>query len=363
LRGILLTGFPWGLWGYSQARNLPLAHLASLGGVYAVSLVVALAGAYVAEALVARSRAALLRVLAFAAAAHGAGAVLLWSRAHDSGEPLRVAIVQGNIDQDIKNRDLEFRNHILDRYLNLTAKAGGVDLVVWPEATFPGYLPIEIRRVPVLRFGHPLLFGVSTRERGPPLRLRNSAVWVEADGRVAGTYHKQHLVPFGEYVPLRFMLPVDKFVPGMVDFTPGDGGAPLGDPKTGVLICYDGIFPELARGEVRLGAALLANLTNDGWYGVSSAAYQHRDFYVLRAIETDRWVIRAANTGISAFVSPWGRLSGDTALNETTLTHGQVWPRQGHTPYVLLGDWLAAAATGALLGSVLLLAYRRWRGV
>ncbi len=363
LRGVLLTGFPWGLWGYSQARNLPLAQLAALGGVYAVSFVIALAGAHTAEVVASRSRPAGLRLLVFALAAHAAGGALYQSRAPDLGPPLRVAVVQGNIDQEIKNRDLEFRTHILDRYLNLTAGAGDVDLVVWPEASFPGYLPIEMRRVPVLRFGHPLLFGVSTRERGPPLRLHNSAMWVMGDGRVVGLYHKQHLVPFGEYVPLRFILPVEKFVPGMVDFSPGASGAPLGEPKSSVLICYDGIFPELARASVRAGATLIANLTNDGWYGVSSAAYQHRDFYVLRAIETDRWVIRAANSGISVLVSPQGRLVGATRLNETTLTRGEVWPRHGRTAYVRLGDWLAAAAVGAFLGSILVLVRWRRRGV
>ncbi|MBI5509155.1 MAG: apolipoprotein N-acyltransferase [Deltaproteobacteria bacterium] len=366
LRGVLFSGFPWGLWGYSQARNLALLQLARLAGVSGISFVLAVAAGLGAEAWQERKtrRGRLLfgRLCAVLLSAHAIGAVLLWTRADDEGDGVRATLVQGNIEQGMKNRDSEFRAQILSVYLRLSAaaEAAGAELVVWPEASWPGHVDVGRARFTELHNRVPTLLGASTyRWAGDDTTAYNSALWVDTDGHIAGRYDKQHLVPFGEYVPLRFLLPVEKLVPGMVDFSAGASAAPVGSPATGVLICFDGIFPGIARAEAAAGATLLANLTNDGWYGVSSAPFQHRDFYVLRAVETDRHLLRAANNGLSLFISPDGRTHQQTTLNTAAIVSARVWPRRTTTPYVRLGDWLPAAAIGCVVGA-LLRRFDRW---
>jgi len=368
LRSVLLSGFPWGLWGYSQARNVALVQLAALAGVYGISWVIALAGGLLANYVDARHgprpwRAG-LRLGALVVAAHAIGWVVLATRAADTDFGLRVAVTQGNIEQSIKNRSAGHRSLILHEYFELTRRAvdEGADIVVWPEAAWPGHVHADTRRLPGFAPGRPVLVGASTfRTTRKSRQGFNSAFWVQPNGRITARYDKRHLVPFGEYVPLRSILPVQKVAPGMVDYSSGQSAAPIGEPPLGVLICYDGIFPQLARASVNAGASLLVNLTNDGWYGVSSAPYQHRDFYVLRSVETNRWTVRAANTGISFFVGPDGRIHGETELDTTTLAFAQVWPRHGHTFYATVGDWLPAVALGACIGLLLDSLVRRLR--
>ena len=371
LRGVLFTGFPWGLWGYTQTRNRPLLELASLSGVYGVSWVIAATGALSARAWALRRtpqrRISTLRLVGFVAASHALGGVLLAAHVDDTGEGIPLALLQGNVEQKLKNRDEVAREEILDRYLALTevAQRAGASMAIWPEAAWPGRLNADLQRLPELKgVGLPLLMGASAYEwKNQQVRASNSAFWIRPGGLTGARYDKQHLVPFGEYVPLRVILPVEKLVPGAVDFSAGVSAAPIGSPKIGVLICYDGIFPEIARAEVDAGAEILANLTNDGWYGVSSAPYQHRDFYVLRAVETDRWVARAANTGLSVFVSPTGELDGQTALASQAMVVRRLWPRQTHTTYVVFGDWLPAIAIGTVLGALVLALSRHRRGL
>jgi apolipoprotein N-acyltransferase len=360
VRGVLFTGFPWGLWGYTQTRNTALLQIASLAGVYGVSWVVAVAGGLAARAWAGRRTPAGikagLRLASFLLVSHSIGGVLWWTHKGDTGPGVDVALLQGNVEQSLKNRSEAHREEILARYLRLTeaAERRGAELIIWPEAAWPGKLNTDLQRVPELNATQrPLLVGASAYEwRNREVRAFNSAFWVAPGGRMVGRYDKQHLVPFGEYVPARFVLPVEKFVTGMVDYSSGASAKPVGVPPTGVLICYDGIFPEIAAAEVEEGAQWLVNLTNDGWYGVSSAPYQHRDFYVLRAVETDRWVARAANTGVSAFVSPTGLLSHQTPLDVETVAQARIWPRQSVTVYVRCGDWLPAIAIGAVLGAL-----------
>jgi apolipoprotein N-acyltransferase len=209
-------------------------------------------------------------------------------------------------------------------------------------------LEADRMKLPSEPLGAPLLTGVGLYEAGEAPRLFNSAIFVDGGRWITGRYDKRHRVPFGEFVPFRALLPVGKVVPGSLDFTPGESAAPIGEPPLGVLICYDGVFPELARASAREGAGLLVNLTNDGWYGVSSAPWQHRDFYVLRAIETGKPVLRAANNGLSALIDARGRIVVQTALDASVALVVEARPRAGTTVYVLLGDWLLAACLGAM---------------
>jgi len=244
LRGTLASGFPWGLWGYSQARNAPLLQLASLGGVYAVSFVIALVGAWGARALSWRGtregRRAASRCVGLLVTSHLVGAVLLWAHTDDAGPGLRVALLQGNVAQEVKNQDEKFQDAILERYLQLSreATARGVDLIIWPEAAWPGRVLARSTRLEEFAPSVATLIGVSAYDWvDRRLRATNSAFWIEAGGNVTARYDKQHLVPFGEYVPLGRFLPVDKFVTGMVDFSAGDSARPTGPPGVGVLIC------------------------------------------------------------------------------------------------------------------------------
>jgi apolipoprotein N-acyltransferase len=361
LRSTLFTGFPWGQLGYALARSGPVLALSRVGGVWLLTFAVALLGA-----LLAHGREVRRGVLGWApavAAATGLWIVALLQLAawQPAGEAwTRVGVVQGNVAQRVKNRDVEHAALIRSRYLELSRSvAASVDWLVWPEAAWPGHVSTETRRLFEQRLGVPLLAGASTLLPGSDRLAHNSAFWLGADGRVSARYDKRHLVPFGEYVPLRHLLPVEKVVPGSQDYLAGGSAEPIGEPAAGVLICYDGVFPELAREAVNQGAAVLVNLTNDAWYGVSSAPYQHLDFYVVRAVETDRWVIRAANTGVSVFIDPEGGLHGATRLGETTVSAASVQARNTTTLYVAWGDWLPALALGIVAAALLELGLAR----
>jgi len=155
----------------------------------------------------------------------------------------------------------------------------------------------------------------------------NSAFLLRPDGVPAGRYDKVHLVPYGEYVPLRKIFPfIGKLVVGVGDFRPGEGFHPIRGEgwNLGVLICYEGIFPEAARAYKREGATLLVNITNDAWFGRTSAPYQHLSMTVFRAVETRLYLVRAANTGISAIVDPAGKILSRTPIFERAVLKGEV---------------------------------------
>lgn len=344
-----LTGFPWGVWGYSQARNLPLANLAAFGGVYLVSAVIALAAALLVER---RSRSTLLGVLI---CAHVPGTVRMIAYSDPPTDGVQVALLQGNIRQDLKNRGTASGPQVAQIYRDLLreAESARVDLALWPESSWPYPHSMSSPRFSV-NASVPMIVGLLQTAIAPGgYRAFNSSIYVEAEGEITGSQHKQHLVPFGEYVPLRWLLPVEKVVPGMIDLTPGEKAEPLGPHRVGVQICYDGIFPELGRAHARSGAELLANLTNDGWYGISSGPFHHRDFYVFRAIETDRFVLRATNTGVSAVIGPRGRIRAQSRLGTSTVLRGVAYRRSGTTPYVRLGEWVPILALALVCAAVL----------
>lgn len=353
LRSHLLTGFSWGLWGYSQARNLALAQLAAWGGVYLVSAMIAILGA------LSSCRKSWFAFFLVLVSAHAPGLLSLVSSHDPPSEGIQVAILQGNIRQNLKNGGAATAPQIARVYRELLREAESqpVDLVVWPESSWPFTRSISDRDFSI-RTASSMIVGVvqteaaSSSEPQPQgYRVYNSAIYVEPGGQVSGSQHKLHLVPFGEYVPLRSVLPVEKFVPGLKDLTPGDAATPLGPAKTGVQICFDGTFTEIGRAHVRSGAELLANLSNDGWYGISSGPYQHRDFYVFRAIEMDRYLIRATNTGVSAVIGPQGRIRKQSKLGFEDVLRARVYRKRTHTPYFILGDWVPAFSLGLFLAS------------
>jgi apolipoprotein N-acyltransferase len=361
LRGWLFTGFPWVVLGYSQAPVIPVIQLASVLGVLGVSGLVAFVSAALAHAVVASRRAAVSGVLVAAGLVGGTVAWGSWRVARGDlvrdGTPLRVGVVQGNVPQDEKWDPVRARA-ILARYLDLTRQVAGrgAVLVVWPESATPFYFEEdpagEAVRAAARETGTYLLFGSDQIERGPAPRYYNAAFLLDPAGRTAAVYRKRHLVPFGEYVPLkRLLFFVSPLVEAVSDFSPGAGPVMMdvGGHAVSAAICYEAVFEYLAREAVGQGSQLLTTLTNDAWYGRSSAPWQHFEQARVRAVEQGRYLVRAANTGVSGIVDPYGRVTARTALFETATVTGEVRLRGGRTVYGRIGDsfaWASAAVAG-----------------
>lgn len=339
VRAFLLSGFPWATLGYSQ-QKLMLIQSADIFGVYGISFLVIFGNAVLAELFLAfRGHAGMpyrgalaLAFLFLLNLAYG------WHRLGQDLEgrefELDVAVIQGNVDQAVKWHPA-FRGKTIANYLRLSLQAhaaGATDLIIWPEAALPFYfqnggpLAERIRELPQKVEGYLLFGSPAFQGEGAEQTSLNSAYLLAPDGRTVGRSDKVHLVPFGEYVPLKPLLPfVDKLVVGIGDFSPGDiRPLSMAGHEIGVLVCYEAIFPKLARDFVLRGSDLLVNITNDAWFGRSSAPGQHLEMVRYRAIENRIWVARAANTGISAFVSPAGRIIAATDLFETTYATARI---------------------------------------
>lgn len=382
LRGVLFTGFPWMDLGYGLFRAPLLLMPADLGGHHLLSFALVLMNALLvflagrsskrddraggafalfrrvprpASSAAATALCLLLLLFGYACFRHRATAAEM-----AAAPKVNAAFAQGDIAQRVK-WSAEMRRETAARYLRLSrglaADAGAPDLVVWPETALP-FSPAndELMR-PVADFvaeagGPALLTGAPLymeAENGAT-RLLNGALLLGRDARgravVEGLYGKRRLVPFGEYVPLkRLLFFLAPLVEHVADFAPGGSSAPLvhplrdgGELRVGALICYESIFPEAARASVVQGANLLANLTNDAWYGRSAAPVQSLAMTVLRAVENRRGLVRAANTGISGCIDPLGRIHGESALfteaaGATPLplvTSATVFSRGGH---------------------------------
>ena len=367
VRAHLMTGFPWANLGYTQTPLPVLIQVADLGGVYGVSWLVVLSSTAL-TALATRSKGGITGLLVFVVCLLGTLLYGSWRLAavedrQSAATPWTVGVVQGNIDQSQK-WDPAFQQETLKRYESLSLQAGrnnpAPELLVWPETAAPFFyrseekLTAQLNEI-VKETGTPLLFGSPgvTLVEGEP-RFQNRAYLVNGSAILEGFYAKQHLVPFGEYVPLKKLLFfVERLVQAAGDFVPGDDPSPLilGRQPFGVLICYEDIFPELARAAVERGATTLINLTNDAWYGTSSAPYQHLEMARWRAVEFRVPLIRAANTGISSIFDATGRSCGILPLNQEGFLVCTVHPFRTLTFYAKWGDlfaWLCAlvAAVG-----------------
>lgn len=352
LRGQLLTGFPWNLLAYSQTELKWLRQIADITGSYGISWIVMLANVLIAritEAKQDRIGWALFIVILLASLWYG-NSILSSGVSCSSGNELKVAIIQGNIDQAQK-WDEAFRNKTIEIYETLSLQAIGsgksVDLIVWPESAMPffyGFMPDLTAKVNEIidKAGIPVFFGtVGLTGIEKDAKILNKAYLVEPGGLLAGDYAKEHLVPFGEYVPLKSLLFfVHKLVPTAGDFVPGDSPGVIffKGESLGVLICYEVIFPELVRKRVLHGASIIINISNDAWFGKSSAPYQHLESAIWRAIETRRPIIRSTNTGISAFIDPFGNINSSLGLFQAGYLVGSVKPCSGITFYVRHGD-------------------------
>jgi apolipoprotein N-acyltransferase len=385
IRGWILSGFPWALLGYSQVNQPHLIQIADIFGVYGVSfLVAALNGVVFFSVLKVagwqwRSRpmggktiaAALIIAMVMVGGTFQYGRYRLAEidAVLEKAPTANTAVIQGNVSQDLK-WDPTYQHATIEKYNTLSKSAlkETPELIVWPETATPFYFPYDqelsakvLEKIPG-RGATYLIGSPSVFSQGDAVHYYNSAFLIGPDADIKGRYDKVHLVPFGEYVPA-WMPFVGKIVVEAGEFSVGEKGRvlPWSKGPLGMLICYEGIFPDLSRAMVKNGAVVLVNITNDAWYGRSWAPYQHFVHMVFRAVENRRALVRAANTGISGFIDPAGRVSGTTELFEDAVATHPVPLLKMETVYTRHGDWFALVclAMGGLLFITNLIKYRK----
>ena len=372
LRTHFLSGLPWALLGYSQYQWLTVIQFADITGVYGVSFLIVLVNSALASLIIWRikkphspdrafPRSTLFTTVTALALVltYGMWKMHTQSKMDSQASQVTVGLVQANIDQAHK-WDKAYRQETLHRYTDLSTRAAqNVDLLVWPEAATPFLFEREpVYQGEVLRIADdaksPLLFGSPAlrHERDGTPYLLNSAYLLTQSGTIAGRYDKRHLVPFGEYIPLRTLLFfLDKLVVGIGDFKTGTSPLTLTLPKDGslpevrfgVAICFEVIFPDEVRQMVNEGADFLVTITNDAWFGKSVAPYQHFGMVVLRAVENRTAFARAANTGISGFIAPDGRILAATPIFTQEAITGSIPLRKTTTFYTTFGNVFAWA--------------------
>jgi len=380
LRGHLLTGFPWANLGYSQYRYLPIIQIADLTGIYGIVFLIVLVNASLAllteRFLLKRSSderlplpivAGIPLLLLIGSIIYGNVKINQYSAIEkENRRQLHVAIIQGNIDQSIK-WDARHQKAVFDTYREMTLKAASSpsppDLIVWPEAATPFFFLYDEFYTDQLfdlveQSGRFLVFGSPVAQIfSNKVVSFNSALLVSPKKDLLGMYHKIHLVPFGEYVPLKTLLFfVEKMVQGIGDFEAGRSPVVMAIPqgRFSVLICYEVIFPELVRQFVRDGAGFLVNITNDAWFGRSAAPYQHIAMVALRAVENRVAIVRAANTGISGIIDPLGRITTKSDLFVRVTLRGTILSQKGREAfYTRYGDLFAYLSLLYSMGMVL----------
>jgi apolipoprotein N-acyltransferase len=355
LRSRLLTGFPWENLAYSQYEFSRIIQLADITGIYGITFLIVLTNVTLYDILALGYRKRVLfaevvttSVLITVTLAYGDFRYDSVGKLLKSAPRFDVALIQGNIDQNIKWNSL-YQSQTIDIYrsLSLSPSLSGCGLTVWPETAVPFYFqrpgPLQDALIDIAKqSGSALLFGSpSYGEEGGAMYYMNSAFLLGSDGTLSGRYDKVHLVPYGEYVPMRSYFPfIGKLVAGVGDFRSGNGFRPLTlqGRRIGVLICYEGIFPEAAGEYKKQKADFLVNITNDAWFGRTSAPYQHLSMTIFRAIENRLYLVRCANTGISAVIDPRGDILSRTGIFEKTTLRGQVRIIADSTFYAAYGD-------------------------
>lgn len=370
-RAHLLSGFGWVLLGHSQYKNLLLVQIADITGVYGVSFLVVLVNLLVFESLKMainresnRSiRQAQYVVIALLLAALAYGFFVL-TRPHAWGS-IKVGVVQPNIPQSIKWEE-SLQPVIVDKTIRLTKSLAKEkpELIIWPETSLPGIvseMPHLVARIEetARAINIPILYGAITAQGS---HYYNSALLISSDGKSAGRYDKMHLVPFGEYLPLRPILGwISKIVP-LEDFTAGEKYSILeaGCPQKtfGTLICFEDTVSDVRRGFAKAGAKFFVNITNDAWFEDTKAPFLHMQAAVFGCIENKRSLVRSANTGVSVFIDPYGQMITAVANDSgkrsfVTGTASAVLPLNNQTTfYTKYGDVFAFFAFLVILGGI-----------
>jgi apolipoprotein N-acyltransferase len=356
LRAHLLTGFPWALLGYSQYLNLPIIQIADITGTWGVSFLVMMTN--VAIYLVfSRQHFSFSEIKKYSIPilsiiiSLSYGYYKLHHRPSSTDQrPIKISVIQGNIPQELK-WNTQSKDYIMDKYLEITRWAAkeSSDLIIWPEAALPVILeeePVYFEKTKELvkEIKVPLLLGAVTFRNN---FYYNSALLIsKEDSKILKIYDKLHLVPFGEYIPLKNIFPFLKTVVPIGDITPGTEYKVFKLPITfSVLICFEDLFPQISREFVKKGADFLINITNDAWYKKTPAAYQHLQASVFRAVENRIFLARAANTGVSGFINPDGKIIslvkdnlGRKIFVDGYKTEEIVITKRNPTFYTLYGD-------------------------
>jgi apolipoprotein N-acyltransferase len=353
-RTYLLTGFPWNLIGAAIVDYTPLIQIDRFAGPYLLGCLVLLPGVTIAWLITQRAAGALRLMVASAV-----GIVMLvwWATGYvrekvarlDTRDEIHLAaLLQPNISQEMRWNDANVIE-IFQRMMTLTEAAAneGANVVIWPESTVPlsyavtNFYRDSIEAISASR-NIDVILGSVAEDPSQPDKLWNAAFLVSG-GKTIGHYDKIRLVPFGEYVPLRKMLFfAQKLVHAVGEFEFGTKDSPLcGKHAYGPAICYEVVYPQITRTQVLHGADVLVTITNDAWYDGTSAPRQHLNQARLRAVEDDRWLLRAATTGISAWIDPTGHVLREIPMGREGILLAKFATKTTMTPYVRFGDWFA----------------------
>lgn len=349
----LLTGFPWGLLGYTQYQNLYFTQMASLTGIYGLSFILILLQSLFVLSMQSRKKIYFFTGLTVVLLVHLGGFMRL-RPALPNTDTFQAAVIQGNVSSDIYWPNITYQEiqQLFERHIDLTNQAytAGSRLIIWPEFSVPlcfscsDALYLSFKET-LFQFVHQtestLLLGTNeTKKTQEEFQYYNTALCLSPE-RTYTEYYKMHLVPFGEYTPYRKIFSfIDTMTHAIGDISPGTehflhefAGFKFGSP-----ICYEIIFPDLIRRFVKRGATFLTTITNDGWYGTSSAPYQHFAMATMRAVENRRFLLRAATTGISGVIDPYGRILTKSRMETQTFLTGQITPQSSMTLYTKIGD-------------------------
>jgi apolipoprotein N-acyltransferase len=361
IRTYALTGFPWNLLAAAIVDYTSMIQIDRVAGPYLTGFLILIPATVIAWLITQRPQ-GIQRILVIGSAsivlfvwwATGLVAAKLIDR--PNGFPVtRAALIQPNISQEMRWDDANLIA-IYRRMMALTDEAigGGAKVVIWPESTVPlSYSSTDFYRGSIESVsrdhGVDVILGSIAEDAQNPNRMWNAAFLVSG-GKTIGHYDKIRLVPFGEYVPLRKLLFfAEKLVHAVGEFEFGTHDTPLaGRFRYGPAICYEVVYPQITRTQVVHGANVLVTITNDAWYDGTSAPRQHLNQARLRAIEDDRYLLRAGTTGISAFVDPTGRVLHEIPMGKSGIIYADFQPRESVTPYVRFGDWFAWMAIVAV---------------
>ena len=367
IRSLGMFGFTWGDLGYSQYKVLPIIRYASYAGVWGVSFLLAMSNSALANLWFAwkdkSSRRTAIRQVALVIiiAVMSLPIRVLTMSAYRDIPVLKAAVVQGNINQDIEE-SVEFFDNSWSTYRALTRKAGdlGAQLIVWPETVVPGvagrdlYAQEQLKSLADAANANLLVGGWDEDGRG---KVFNSAFLIDPNHGIVGKYAKVHLVPFGEFIPAKQLMPFLKYYRVKTfDISPGTGYnlIDLGSHKIGTAICFESTFPYISRRLAASGAEVLCVITNDCWFDRTAAAEEHMAMSVLRAVENHRYVLRAASTGTSVIIDPEGHIMSRVGLCRAGLLVEDIRLHTDKTFYTRHGDWLvgASAILAAFLSGV-----------
>jgi apolipoprotein N-acyltransferase len=360
IRSLVLTGLPYSLIGYTQHGFLRLIQISDITGVYGVSFIVIAVNGAIADFFILKQRVSEKplfhkspTLIGYFLLAMALTATLLYG-SHRLGEAqgpdtVKTVIIQPNIDQNMK-WDPRYQDSVLGSLEDLTRESiiNGADIVIWPETALPFYYIRDKKNTRRLRsfvrsIRTPLLTGTITvnESKEKKITLGNSSILLHRNGRETFRYNKIHLVPFGEYVPLKNILGfIDKLVVGIGDYIPGKSfsTAKTNDNRFASIICYEVAFPSLVRKFFKNKADFLVIMTNDAWFGRTTGPYHHFAMSVFRAIENRKPVLRAANTGISGVIDSYGRVRQRTSIFTKTTVVDSVSTDNRTSIYSRFGD-------------------------